>query len=84
MAKNVYVEALEAEAAGDWNRAHALVQDMVTAEAAWVHAYLHRVEGDTFNAEYWYNRAVQPVCTTSLATEHAVLMSELSEIGRTE
>lgn len=80
--KNVYILALEAEQAGDWEKAHTLVQDMVTAEAAWVHAYLHRVEGDQWNAEYWYNRAVRPVCRTSLATEWQTLYEELSGIGR--
>ena len=81
-AKNVYQEALLAEQAGDWARAHELVQHMVTAEAAWVHAYLHRVEGDQWNAEYWYNRAAQPVCTTSLAKEWNVLYDALAGIER--
>jgi len=48
----------------------------------WVHAYLHRVEGDLSNAAYWYNRAVQPVCKTSLATEWEALYKELSHIER--
>jgi hypothetical protein len=46
-----------------------------------VHAYLYRVNGDAVNAEYWYNRAVQPVCTTSLATEWDTLYAELKNIG---
>lgn len=79
--KNVYIQALEAEHSGDWAKAHTLVQDMVTAEAAWVHAYLHRVEGDEANAAYWYNRAAQPVCTTSLDAEWQSLYETLSEIG---
>jgi hypothetical protein len=58
------------------------VQDMVTAEAAWVHAYLHRVEGDAFKAEYWYNRAVQPVCTTSLDAEWKALYAEFEGLDR--
>lgn len=82
--KNVYIEALEAEQSGDWDRAHELVQDLVTAEAAWVHAYLHRVEGDEWNAEYWYNRAVRPVCRTSLAAEWQSLYEELAAIGRND
>ncbi len=79
---NVYIEALNAENRGDWKRAHELVQGMVTAEAAWVHAYLHRVEGDDSNAAHWYNRAVRPVCTTSLLTEWQALYKELSPINR--
>lgn len=80
--KNIYLRALEAEQRGDWKRAHEMVQDMVTAEAAWVHAYLHRVEGDLGNAEYWYNRAVQPVCVTSLDAEWKALYAEFEGLGR--
>lgn len=42
---------------GDWEQAHAIAQDLPTREGSWVHAYLHRVEGDEWNANYWYNRA---------------------------
>ena len=44
-------------AKGDWNKAHAIAQSDEGADAAWVHAYLHRVEGDLGNARYWYARA---------------------------
>ena len=44
-------------AKGNWDEAHKIVQDEETADAAWVHAYLHRVEGDLGNAGYWYRRA---------------------------
>jgi hypothetical protein len=56
-------------AKGKWDEAHHLVQDEPTANAAWVHAYLHRVEGDLGNAGYWYRRAGQPVATDALETE---------------
>jgi hypothetical protein len=42
---------------GDWDRAHGIVQNEGSAEAAWVHAYLHRIEGDLANARYWYRQA---------------------------
>ncbi len=42
---------------GEWGAAHALVQALEGADAAWVHAWLHRVEGDPGNAAYWYRRA---------------------------
>ncbi len=51
------LQALWWAAKGEWDRAHALVQDDASAEAAWVHAYLHRVEGDLSNARYWYRQA---------------------------
>jgi hypothetical protein len=46
---------------GDWTRAHeAVAADEVGRDAAWVHAYLHRREGDAANARYWYRRAARP------------------------
>ena len=54
---------------GEWNQAHKIVQDEPTADAAWVHAHLHRVEGDLGNAGYWYRRAAKPVAAGSLETE---------------
>jgi hypothetical protein len=50
-------------AKGEWERAHSIVQDDSSLQAAWVHAYLHRLEGDLGNAGYWYRRAGQPVAT---------------------
>lgn len=42
---------------GEWNAAHELAQEQDDAEGAWVHAWLHRIEGDLGNADYWYRRA---------------------------
>lgn len=54
---------------GRWDRAHALAQEADDPAGAWVHAYLHRKEGDLGNAAYWYRRAGQPVATGSLSEE---------------
>ena len=56
-------------AKGGWDEAHKLVQDEATRDAAWVHAYLHRVEDDLGNAGYWYRRAGQPAAKDALETE---------------
>ena len=56
-------------AKGDWTKAHEIVQDEEGVDAAWVHAYLHRVEGDLGNAGYWYRQAGQPVAKDSLEAE---------------
>jgi hypothetical protein len=56
-------------AKGDWDAAHKIVQDESDKDAAWVHAYLHRVEGDLGNAGYWYRQASQPVAKDSLEAE---------------
>jgi len=68
-------------AKGDWNAAHKIVQDESTREAAWVHAYLHRVEGDLGNAGYWYRQAGQPVATDALDAEWERIASALTEGG---
>lgn len=54
---SVYLQALWFDARKDWDKAHQIVQDIHDNDASWIHAYLHRKEGDVFNAEYWYNRA---------------------------
>lgn len=54
---------------GDWHAAHDIAQDLPDPNGAWLHAYLHRVEGDIGNAGYWYHRANQPMPSNSLETE---------------
>jgi len=71
------LQALWCEAKGDWSAAHRLAQAEDDAAGAWVHAYLHRVEGDLANAGYWYRRAGQPVCTSSLTTEWTAIANAL-------
>jgi hypothetical protein len=61
--------ALWRDAKGDWTGAHEVAQDVPDPDGAWVHAYLHRKEGDASNAAYWYRRARKPVCTRSLEAE---------------
>ena len=61
--------ALWHEAKGDWDRAHRLAQSQKDADGAWVHAYLHRVEGDRSNAEHWYRRAEKPSSTAPVKQE---------------
>ena len=63
------VEALWHERHGDWDRAHKIAQDIAGPEGAWVHAYLHRREGDESNAAYWYGQAGKPVVRGSLDDE---------------
>jgi hypothetical protein len=64
-------------AKGNWDTAHKIAQDGDDKKSAWVHAYLHRVEGDLGNAGYWYRRAGKPVATGSLETEWEAIVSEL-------
>lgn len=71
------LQALWWDAKGDWNRAHDAAQAGEDADSAWVHAYLHRKEGDLGNAGYWYRRAGRPAATGSLDDEWALLARAL-------
>jgi hypothetical protein len=66
-------------AKGDWDAAHKIVQDESDANSAWVHAYLHRVEGDLSNAGYWYRRAGKATAKDSLEAEWERIVSALTE-----
>ena len=69
-------------AKANWDAAHKIVMDEDTKDAAWVHAYLHRVEGDLGNAGYWYRQAGQPVAKDSLEAEWARIVAALSGGGQ--
>jgi hypothetical protein len=69
--------ALWHDGRGDWDTAHRVAQDVEDAEGAWVHAYLHRKEGDLANAGYWYRRANRPAASDQLTKEWERLVSTL-------
>ena len=71
------VRALWHDATGDWEGAHRVAQDIDTPEGAWVHAYLHRKEGDIGNAGYWYRRAGKPAASGSLDAEWQAIAEAL-------
>jgi len=71
------LQALWFDAKGDWNKAHELAQADGESAGDWVHAYLHRKEGDTSNARYWYTRAGKPVYSGSLEEEWAAITEAL-------
>lgn len=54
---------------GDWDGSHNIAQDIHTNDGSWIHAYLHRKEGDPGNAAYWYRKAGKPVAAGSLEKE---------------
>jgi hypothetical protein len=62
---------------GDWKLAHESAQQDEGKDGSWVHAYLHRKEGDQSNAEYWYRRAGKPVCRESLDAEWISIVTAL-------
>lgn len=76
------LHALWHDAHGDWDRAHSIAQEIETPDAAWVHAYLHRKEGDAPNAGYWYHRAGRTAFEGSLHTEWTALAVHLLAAGQ--
>ena len=70
-------------AKGDWDKAHGIVMKEDSRDAAWVHAYLHRVEGDLDNAGYWYRKARRPAASEPLPAEWDAIAAALIEQAQT-
>jgi len=72
---SVQLKSLWYDGKGDWHKAHSEVDQLTDRESAWVHAYLHRKEGDTWNADYWYRKAgeVRPSLSLEKEWEQLVL-----------
>ena len=64
----------------DWDKAHKIVMDEGDKDCAWVHAYLHRVEGDADNAGYWYRQAGKPAASGALASEYESIAQALLSV----
>jgi hypothetical protein len=71
------LQALWHDANGNWETAHEFAQEQEDREGAWVHAYLHRKEGDSENAAYWYRKAGKPVATQPLEDEWSAIVDAL-------
>ena len=65
------LRAMWADAKGDWTTAHSIAQEIDGEVGSWIHAYLHRKEGDAGNARYWYRRAGLPPAHDTLEEEWA-------------
>jgi hypothetical protein len=78
---SIALQALWRDGRGDFDGAHELAQQDEGGQGDWVHAYLHRKEGDPGNAAYWYRRAKRPVCKDSLETEWEAIATAL--LGKT-
>lgn len=71
------LRALWHDARGDWDAAHRVAQDVANESGSWVHAYLHRKEGDHGNAAYWYRRAGKPVASGPVEAEWNTIAAAL-------
>ena len=71
------LRAMWHDARGDWDEAHSVAQAIDDKSGAWVHAYLHRKEGDASNAAYWYRRAGESIARDDLDEEWSRIVSAL-------
>ncbi len=71
------LNAVELACANKWEEAHNIVQKFDTAPAAWIHAVLHRLEGDLVNAQYWYQRAGRAMSHSSPFDELILIKKSL-------
>jgi hypothetical protein len=76
------LQALWHDGHGDWDAAHQVAQDIDDRTGAWIHAYLHRKEGDLGNAAYWYRLAGKAPADGALAAEWTAIVSALLAEGR--
>ena len=71
------LQALWWDAKGNWGKAHEIAQEIDSRDAAWVHAYLHRKEGDQGNAAYWYGQAGRPSSQAAVENEWMLIVQRL-------
>jgi hypothetical protein len=71
------LQSLWWDAKGSWEKAHDCAQEQDDKAGSWVHAYLHRKEGDISNADYWYERAGRVRPTSSLNEEWSAILGAL-------
>jgi hypothetical protein len=74
---SLLLEALWYDAKGSWEKSHNIAQDVTSKDGSWIHAYLHRKEGDQFNAQYWYTRAGRIMPSYSLEKEWEEIATNL-------
>ena len=82
---DLWPEALKAlwwDAMGNWEESHEIAQDIPSVTGSWIHAYLHRKEGDEWNAGYWYRRANRPFPGVSLEQEAAAIVQSILDKER--
>ena len=73
----VQLTAMWYDARGNWNKAHSMVDNLNDSTSCWVHAYLHRKEGDTGNADYWYRKAGKKRAEITLQEEWEIIVQAL-------
>ena len=75
-------DSLERDNQGDWDGAHSIVQRIESTDSYWIHAYLHRKEGDLPNSQYWYSRVGKSMPEYGLEQEWSELFDYISSKSR--
>ena len=73
----VYLSAMWHDGQGNWDKAHSMIDHLEDTNACWVHAYLHRKEGDIWNADYWYRKAGRKRPAIGLQDEWEIIVKAL-------
>ncbi len=71
------IQAMWFAGKNQWEKSHDIAQDLLTSDGSWIHAYLHRLEGDTGNAAYWYRKAGKSFPSQSLTDEWETIVTAL-------
>lgn len=74
---SLHLTALWYDANDNWYLSHKIIQDLPDKNAAWIHAYLHRKEGDTWNADYWYAKAGKHRPNTTFTEEWSTIVDTI-------
>jgi hypothetical protein len=73
------LEVIEIAKRGEWDKAHDLLQNHKGDVGSWIHAVLHREEGDESNAAYWYNRAGKTKASCSIEEEYDIIAQSIKD-----
>lgn len=79
MHKDELLKAIQLADEGNWELAHVTVQDIENEYAYWIHANLHREEGDISNSKYWYSRAGRDYTEIDFKKERAEIRKEIED-----
>jgi hypothetical protein len=79
-----YLEALWYDKKDNWGKAHAIAQDIHNRDGSWIHGYLHRIEGDEWNARYWYSKAKKEMPGNSIEEEWELLVRHFLKKNESE
>lgn len=79
--KTTLLEIIDLASSGKWTKAHDRLQNTTHPLGDWIHAVLHREEGDLSNARYWYNKSQKEFIEIPLQEEYAMIKKEIEAMS---